>query len=70
MKTLTLSMQCHFMMQKLKLYCKMYLPLFVERQGHDESGYRDIKDYYLRVKQILHHLIFSTRKLFFNNIKG
>ena len=45
-------MQCHLMMQKLKLCCKMCLILFVERQGHDESEYRDIKDYYLRVNQI------------------
>ena len=48
----------------------MCLLLFVERQGHDESGYRDIKDYYLRLKQIRHHLLFSTQKLFFNSIKG
>ena len=50
--TTTLSMQRHFMMQKLKLYCKMRLLLFVERQGLDELGYIDIKDYYHRVKQI------------------
>ena len=63
-------MQCHLMMQKLKFYCKMCLPLFAERQGHDESGYRDIKDYYLRVKQIKPPSAISTQKLFFNSIKG
>ena len=63
-------MQCHLMMQTLKFYCKMCLPLFAERQGHDESGYRDFKDYYLRVKQIKPPSAIFNSKTVFHLRKG
>ena len=57
-------------MQKFKLYCKTCLLLFVEQQGHEESGYRDIKDYYLRLKQIKPPSAIFNSKIVFQYYKG
>ena len=53
-------------MNKLKLCCKM----FVERQGHKVLRYRDIKDYHLRVKQIMPASAIFNSKIVFQYFKG